>query len=78
MSQDKIESRRAFMKKLGKLAGAAAVAVPFMAMTTKEAVALKPYDPDRGGCTACAYQCQLGCEGGCAASCRHTCDKLQR
>ena len=67
MSQNKIESRRAFMKKLGKLAGVAAVAAPFMAMAAKEAVAA----PDADNPTTCT--CSGGCDGGCSGNCSGPC-----
>ena len=80
MTQDKLESRRAFMKKFGKLAGAAVV--PFMAMAAKEAVAASDKDSPVTSCTSnctnncndtCSVYCRFGCKGDCGACCGGTC-----
>jgi len=69
MTQDKLESRRAFMKKFGKLAGAAVV--PFMAMAAKEVVAA----PDKDSpVTSCTSNCTNKCTGFCIRTCTGTCD----
>ena len=72
MSQDKIESRRAFMKKFGKLAGAAAVAAAFMATGSKDAEA-KPSEDKPGtycyGCEGACVGCMGSCKGDCAGGC---------
>ena len=78
MSQDKIESRRAFMKKFGKLAGAAAVAAAFMATGSNDANAKPSEDnPATQQCTcgyyACMNTCRMGCGGGCATRCEGGC-----
>ena len=71
MSKEKIESRRAFMKKFGKLAGAAAVAVPFMAMAAKEAVAAPDEDnPGTGSYSTCGWSCTGDCDRTCAGGCK--------
>lgn len=67
MSKEKIESRRAFMKKLGKtVAGAAA----FIAVAkTVEAATPDEDNPVTQNCGAsCAFACRL--------SCQHTCSML--
>lgn len=73
MSQDKIESRRAFMKKLGKVA--VGVAVPFAVMP-KEAMAKigdfgSEDEHDRESIFTCSY-----CSSGCQVSCEYACDIL--
>lgn len=83
MSKEKIESRRAFMKKFGKLAGAAAVAAPFMAIAAKEAVAAPDEDNPATwtschGCSNycdlhCSYDCMTQCKDGCFRGCQGTC-----
>ncbi|MBQ3349807.1 MAG: hypothetical protein IJG38_05360 [Thermoguttaceae bacterium] len=67
MSQDKIESRRAFMKKFGKLAGAAAVAAAFMATGSNKAEAKPSEDQPATGCgwVGCGVGCSYSCVGGC-------------
>ncbi len=73
MSQDKIESRRAFMKKFGKLAGAAAVAAAFMATGSNNAEAKPSEDsPASISCSDCAGGCKDGCSG-CSGACGSTC-----
>ena len=74
MSKEKIESRRAFMKKFGKLAGAAAVAAPFMAMAAKEAVAAPDEDNPVTSCNSCSGACLGFCTGTCFTTCRGECD----
>ena len=77
MSQDKIESRRVFMKKLGNLTGIAAIAAPFMTMAAREAVA-QP-DEDNQPTQYCRY-CSTGCmavcaaDGGCSGTCKYSCN----
>lgn len=86
MSQDRIESRRAFMKKLSKLAGAAAFAASFVAAIDKEAYAAKTTDSLKladcsgsrlscdGSCTnLCGSSCSTCCCGFCAFDCKGTC-----
>lgn len=75
MSKEKIESRRAFMKKFGKLAGAAAVAAPFMAMAAKEAVAAPDEDNPVWVCglASCSGSCDSNCSGSCAGECDKSC-----
>ena len=77
MSQDKIESRRAFMKKFGKLAGAAAVAAAFMATGSNNAVSASSEDnPKTWTCSSsgnCTYNCDGSCEDTCSGSCRSYC-----
>ena len=74
MSQDKIESRRAFMKKFGKLAGAAAVAAAFMATGSNKAEAKPSEDQPATGCfnDTCMSSCHAYCRLTCAASCRQS------
>ena len=76
MSKEKIESRRAFMKKFGKLAGAAAVAAPFMAMAAKEAVAAPDEDNPVWVCGggSCSGSCAGECDKSCYGTCKETCD----
>ncbi len=73
MTQDRIESRRAFMKKLGKLTGSVAVAVPFITMTSNETVA-KPNE--ERPVTICKLDCSISCKesmsGGCGR-CQNVC-----
>ena len=73
MSQDKIESRRAFMKKFGKLAGAAAVAAAFMATGANNAVSASSEDnPKTWTCDGtCTYGCDGSCDSCCCGSCKH-------
>ncbi|MBQ3350184.1 MAG: hypothetical protein IJG38_07265 [Thermoguttaceae bacterium] len=85
MFQKNIESRRAFMKKFGKLAGAAAFAAPFMAMTAKDAGAVTETEqPQKDGCEDCGYSCSYSCrltswgtcdtcKGACIGSCHDFC-----
>ena len=70
MTQDKRESRRAFMKKFGQIAGAAVV--PFMAMAAKEAVAAPNED---NPVTSCANNCTNDCAGTCKGHCGWGCDR---
>lgn len=74
MSQDKIESRRAFMKKLGKVAGAAAATFAFMAATSNNAEA-KPDEnnPPTGCWSDCFAPCRSGCQGTCSGDCFGSC-----
>ncbi len=74
MSQDNIESRRAFMKKFGKLVGAAAFAAPFVAMTAKDAVAASETEkPQKDGCEGCGNSCRGACIYNCTGTCRFDC-----
>ena len=83
MSQDKIESRRAFMKKFGKLAGAAAVAAAFMVTGSNNAEA-KPSEDNppstcyyscEGSCfTDCKEFCEWTCKGPCRSACTGSCE----
>ena len=83
MSQEKIESRRAFMKKFGKLAGVLAFAAPFVAMTAKDVGAAseaeKPPINCRNWCTynclqSCVQTCRYSCfEDHCGGTCAMTC-----
>ena len=74
MTQDKLESRRAFMEKFGKLAVAAAVAAPFMAMAAKEAVVAPDKDSPVTSCTSnCTNKCTNNCTNKCADKCADTC-----
>ena len=73
MSQDKIESRRTFMKKFGKLAGAAAVAAAFMATGSNNAEAKPGEDnpaTDRCYAGGCIHWCEGSCAGSCAGGCK--------
>ena len=77
MPQDKIESRRAFMKKFGKLAGAATVALPFITMTSNETVAKPKEESPATGCEkSCTFTCTSTCKetllGGCGR-CQNAC-----
>ena len=74
MSEKKIESRRAFFKKAGKVLGAA-VAVPFLAVATKEAVAANAnQDGSESGCKdSCIGSCKLSCSDACTTLCARTC-----
>lgn len=69
-----IESRRAFMKRLGKLVAAV---VPFMVMETKKVVAAPSEDEPVTGCNSgCRSGCRSGCKNacfGCDALCRRNC-----
>ncbi len=79
MSQDKIESRRAFMKKFGKFAGAAAVAAAFMATGANNAEAKPSEDNPPTGCNygcfqSCIGTCDTTCTGACKFRCHNACD----
>lgn len=79
MSQAKIESRRALMKKLGKLVDATAFAVPFIVVSVNEAkVAPKEDKPSRDGCKDCGYNCTGGCINICKGNCGWGCDGVAR
>ena len=69
MAENKIESRRAFFGKLGKIVGMAALAVPFVvAGANAEATTPDEDSPATG--------CGIGnCTGGCYGSCRRSCQK---
>ncbi|MBQ3350186.1 MAG: hypothetical protein IJG38_07275 [Thermoguttaceae bacterium] len=79
MSQDKIESRRDFMKKFGKLAGAAAVAAAFMSTGSNKIEAKNINNPKtvidcEGTCVmSCVDLCIGNCEDMCGGSCKHSC-----
>ncbi len=87
MSQDRIESRRAFMKKFGKNAGTLVLMAPFIAMTDKEGVPTSKMDePSKNDCgdtcsktcrnncyDFCSYSCNRGCKGTCKYSCSGGC-----
>ena len=74
MSQDRIESRRAFMKKLGKVAGAAAVAAAFMATGSNNAEAKPSEENPPTGCWGdCFAPCRSGCQGTCSGDCFGSC-----
>lgn len=73
MSQDKIESRRAFMKKFGKLAGTAAIAAAFMATGSNNAEAKPSEDNPATSCSGCSDGCYLGCTGNCRGECPGGC-----
>ncbi|MBQ9126738.1 MAG: hypothetical protein IJY15_03145 [Thermoguttaceae bacterium] len=69
-----IENRRAFFKKVAQTA----LAVPFLAVAAKEAVAETPVGPSAGcsesGCTGtCKDACYKTCFASCKDSCRDTC-----
>ncbi|MDO4574409.1 MAG: twin-arginine translocation signal domain-containing protein [Planctomycetia bacterium] len=68
MSNEKIESRRAFMKRLGKVAGAAVVAVPFMVLAPQKVEAQRYVQ-----CTNCGKVCSY-CDGACKDTCWGGCE----
>ena len=70
MPQDKIESRRAFMKKFGKLFGSAAVAAAFMAAASNDANAKPSEDEPVTGCGMWGGGCSLSCSSSCGATCQ--------
>ena len=60
-THETIESRRAFMKKLGKLASVAAVAASFVTMTAQDAAAKGPDEDNPGTCDMdCGFKCNRG------------------
>ncbi|MBP3693824.1 MAG: hypothetical protein J6J31_05255 [Thermoguttaceae bacterium] len=79
MSKERIESRRAFMRKAGKALGIAAAAVPMLAVSAKIAEAKNENPKQEQGCQAfscsgsCFGSCSWSCTGGCSTSCMHTC-----
>ncbi len=77
MSQDKIESRRAFMKKLGKLAGAAAVAAAFMATGSNVANAKPSVENPTVICHDCTWSCGQNCKSSCMGTCTWSCGQKQ-
>ncbi|MDO4858122.1 MAG: twin-arginine translocation signal domain-containing protein [Thermoguttaceae bacterium] len=70
MSKEKIESRRAFMKKLGKtVAGAAA----FIAVA--KTVEATPSE-DNPVTLTCGATCSYSCQHTCSYTCQHTCSRM--
>ena len=69
MSKEKIESRRAFMKKLGKTAATVAGAAAFMAVAKTVEAALPDPTTGRFGST---------CSVGCLDSCYGQCTRMMR
>ena len=68
------ESRRAFMKKFGKLVGATAVAAAFMATGSNNAEAKPGEYPATDSCNnSCMYWCTTSCEYRCRFMCGDAC-----
>lgn len=68
MSQEKIESRRAFMKNVGKVS--ATVAVAAFLTSRKEVVAAPTEDQPTTGCGSSGVSCTAYCGRTCSGACR--------